>query len=679
MPQPPVAARHSQISEHFGQRRVDDYGWLRQRDNPEVTAYLEAENAYTEAVMAHTQPLQETLYREFLSRIKETDLSVPVRRDEFYYYSRTEQGQDYPIFCRKRGSLEAAEEIILDVNTLATGHAYYDIGTVAISPDHQLLAYGEDTDGSETYRLRVKDLATGELLGVDIGNTAADVEWCLDSSSFYYTVLDATKRPYRVLRHRLADGAAEQVFEEADEAFFVRLSHSKDRRQIYISLGSHVTSEEYFLDAADPQATPTLFRSRQHGVEYSIEHREGEFWVLTNQDAVNFRLLRVPQEDYANEQAWREYIPHREQTKIEGFDLFRDFLAVYLRDEGLLKIRVFNLADDSHHDIAFAEEVYATYGAENPEYHSQVLRFVYTSLVTPRRVYDYDMAGREKTLLKEQEVPAGHDPQAYESHRLWATAADGVRVPISLVHKKGVQLDGANPCLLYGYGAYGISIDPGFSPTRLSLLERGFVFAITHIRGGGDLGEPWKNAGKLLSKENTFSDFIAAAEHLIEQGYTQPQRLAIMGGSAGGLLMGAVINKRPELFHCVVAQVPFVDVLNSMLDPSLPLTVIEYDEWGNPAEEAYFHAIHAYSPYDNVVAQAYPHSLIVAGLNDPRVPYWEPAKWCAKLRANKTNDSLLLLKTQMGAGHGGASGRYEALKELAFEYAFVLDRLGMAE
>lgn len=677
MPQPPVAARHPHVTENFGRRRVDDYFWLRQRDNPEVIAYLEAENAYTDAMMGHTALLQDTLYREFLSRIKETDLSVPVRRDDFYYYSRTEQGRDYPVFCRKRGSLDAAEEVILDVNVLAVGHAYYDLGTAAVSPDHKLLAYGEDTDGSETYRLHVKNLETGELLGVDIGNTAADIEWCMDSQSFYYTVLDAVKRPYRVLRHHLDGGHEDQVFEELDEAFFVRLSHSKDRRQIYITLGSHVTSEEHFLDAADPRATPTLFRPREHGVEYSIEHREGEFWVLTNRDAVNFRLLRVPVDRYADESAWREFIPHRPQTKLEGLDLFRDYVVAYLRDEGLLKIRVFDMATEQSHDIGFDEEVYATYGAENPDYDSRVLRFAYTSLVTPRRIYDYDMASRQKTLLKEQEVPAGHNPDDYESHRLWATADDGTRMPISLVHKKGLALDGDNPCLLYGYGAYGISMDPSFSPTRLSLLERGFVFAVAHIRGGGDLGEPWKNAGKLHEKMNTFTDFIRAAEHLADQRYTRPQRLAIMGGSAGGLLMGAVANLRPDLFHCVVAQVPFVDVLNSMQDPTLPLTVIEYDEWGNPAEEEYFRAIHAYSPYDNVTPQAYPHILIVAGLNDPRVQYWEPAKWCAKLRASKTDDNLLLLKTHMGAGHGGASGRYEALKELAFDYAFVLDRLGV--
>jgi oligopeptidase B len=678
MPTPPVAARHPPVLEHFGQRRVDDYFWLRQRDNPEVIAYLEAENAYADELMAHTKPLQEKLYGEFLSRIKETDLSVPVRRDGFYYYSRTEQGRDYPIFCRKRDSLEAPEEIILDVNTLAVGHEYYDIGSAAISPDHKLLAYGEDTDGSETYRLRVKNLESGELLGIDIGNTAADIEWCSDSRVFYYTVLDATKRPYRVLRHHLDDGFEEDILEEPDEGFFVHLGHSKDRRQIYIALGSHVTREEYFLDAADPKAMPVLFKKREHGVEYSIEHREGEYWVQTNRDAVNFRLLRVPADRFHDESTWREYIPHRENTKIEGFELFREHLVVYLRDEGLLKIRIFDLASDESHDIDFEEEVYATYGAENPECDSRSLRFAYTSLVTPRRIYDYDMGSREKTLLKEQEVPAGHDPARYESHRLWATAPDGAQVPISLVHKKGLALDGGNPCLLYGYGAYGITIDPGFSPTRLSLLERGFVFAIAHIRGGGDLGEPWKNAGKLLQKMNTFTDFIAAAEHLIERRYTSAQRLAIMGGSAGGLLMGAVTNLRPELFHCVVAQVPFVDVLSSMQDPTLPLTVIEYDEWGNPQEEEYFRAIRAYSPYDNIEPKAYPHILIVAGLNDPRVQYWEPAKWCAKLRASKTDDNLLLLKTHMGAGHGGASGRYEALKELAFDYAFVLDRLGLS-
>ncbi len=679
MQQPPVAARRPQVFEAFGVQRTDDYYWLRERDNPEVIAYLEAENAYTEAQTEHTRDLQDRLYEEFLSRIKETDLSVPVRRDGYFYYTRTERGRQYPIMCRKHGSLEAAEEVLIDINALAEGYEYYDLGTAVVSPDHRLLAFAEDTDGSETFRLRVKDLSTGELLPVDIDNTAADIEWCNNSRSFYYTVLDATKRPFRVMRHHLDGGAEEQVFEEPDEAYFVSLGHSKDRRYLFIALGSNVTSEEYFLDADDPGAAPELLLPREYGVEYSVEHREGEFWMLTNRDAVNFRLLRAPVEHYRDPQAWREYIPHREQTKLEDFEVFRRHLVVYLRDEGLLKIRVIDLASDDGHDIAFDEPVYSTYGGNNPEYDSSVLRFAYTSLVTPRRVYDYDMDGREMTLLKEQEVPAGYDPDRYESARLWAEAEDGARIPISLVYRKGLARDGSNPCLLYGYGAYGITIDPGFSPTRLSLLERGFVFAIAHVRGGGALGEPWKNAGKLLNKMNSFTDFIRAAEHLIDERYTCPEKLAIMGGSAGGLLMGAVTNMRPDLFHCVVAQVPFVDVLNTMQDPSLPLTVIEYDEWGNPEEEHFFQAMHAYSPYDNVVAQDYPHILIVAGLNDPRVQYWEPAKWCAKLRATKTDDNLLLLKTHMGAGHAGASGRYEALRELAFDYAFVLDRLGITE
>ncbi len=677
MNQAPIAARRPHRLGGHGHARVDDYYWLRERDNSAVIAYLEAENAYTDAQMAHTGALQDKLYQEFLSRIKETDLSVPVQRDDWFYYSRSEQGSQYPIFCRKHGSLEAAEETILDINTLAVGHDYYDVGCVAVSPDHRLLVYGEDTDGSETYRLRVKDLADGTLLGVDIGNSAADVEWCNDSRTFYYTVLDAAKRPYRVLRHSLdAAGADRLVFEEPDESFFVHLEQSKDRRQLYIELGSHVTSEVYLLDADDPAAQPVLFQPREHGVEYSVEHRAGELWVLSNRDAVNFRLFRVALDRYRECSAWREYVAHRPEVKLEAFELFRDYLVLYLRDQGLLKIRVIDLRDDQSHDIAFDEEVYATYGGDNPQFDSHTLRFSYTSLVTPRCVYDYDMASRQRVLRKQQEVPAGHDPARYVSRRLWAQAADGSRVPISLVHRKDVLPDTNNPCLLYGYGAYGISMDPGFSPTRLSLLERGFVFAIAHVRGGGDLGEPWKNAGKLLEKMNSFSDFIAAAEHLIAAGYTRPERLAIMGGSAGGLLMGAVVNQRPELFQAVVAQVPFVDVLTSMQDPGLPLTVIEYDEWGNPDEEAYFHAIRSYSPYDNVKPQPYPHILIVAGLNDPRVPYWEPAKWCAKLRATKTDSNLLLLKTHMGAGHGGASGRYEALKELAFDYAFVLDRLG---
>ncbi|KAB7624292.1 S9 family peptidase [Alkalilimnicola sp. S0819] len=674
--QPPRAERRPQVLEAHGERREDPWFWLRERDDPAVIAYLEAENAYTEAVMAPTEPLQQRLYEEFLGRIKETDLSVPVERDGWYYYSRTEQGLQYPILCRKRGSLAAPEQIVLDQNALAADHDYHDLGCAVVSPDHRLLAWAEDTDGSETYRLHLRALDGGEAPALDIPGTAADVEWCADNRSFYYTVLDETRRPWQV-RRRSLDGTDTVVFEEPDEAYFVSLGHSKDRQLLYISLGSNVTSEEYFLDAADPAAEPVLFAPRAHGVEYAIEHRDGDFWVLSNREAENFRLWRVAREHFRDPAAWREVVPHSERTKLEDFELFAGHLVLYLRDEGLLKIRITDLTTEQSHDIAFDEPVYATHGAENPNYHSRVLRFAYTSLVSPRRIYDYDMSSRERRLLKEQEVPGGYRAEDYESHRLWVRADDGAEVPISLVHRKGLALDGTHPCLLYGYGSYGISMDPGFSPTRLSLLDRGVVFAIAHVRGGGDLGEPWKNAGKLLAKQDSFTDFIRAAEGLIEQGYTRPERLAIMGGSAGGLLMGAVVNLRPELFRAVVAQVPFVDVLSTMQDPSLPLTVIEYDEWGNPAHPEYYRAIRAYSPYDNVRAQDYPHLLIVAGLNDPRVQYWEPAKWCAKLRALKTDDNVLILKTHMGQGHGGASGRYESLKELAFDYAFILDRLGV--
>lgn len=672
---PPHAPRRVRTVQSHGERREDPYFWLRDRDDPAVTEYLQAENAYTEATLAPLAPLRERLYAEFLGRIKETDQSVPVRIDDFEYYSRTEAGAQYAIFCRRAAVADAPEEIILDVNELAAGHAYFDVGAVEVSPDHRYLAYSQDVDGSESYTLYVRDLVTGERLGDAIPGTGEDVQWAADSRNLFYTRLDESLRPYQVWRHRVGASLAgdELMLSEADEAFFIHLDKTKDERYIIIGLESNVTSEMHLLDASRPAAPPRLFRAREYGVEYSVEHRDGTFYVLTNLDAINFRLLAT--EDLARPPAeWRTLVAHDHAVKLEGMEVFAGHLVLYVREDGLTHVRILRFADLAAHTVEFDEPVYSVYGGNNPQYHSNRLRLGYTSLTTPWRVYDYDMDTRERRLLKQTEVPSGHDPGDYVSERIHARAPDGTRVPLSLVYRRD-RGDAPAPCLLYGYGAYGISIDPAFSPTRLSLLQRGFVFAIAHVRGGGELGEHWKNAGKQEHKTNSFVDFIAAARHLTEHGYAAPRQLAIMGGSAGGLLIGAALNRCPGLFAAAVAQVPFVDVLNTMEDPSLPLTVTEYDEWGNPADARAYRVIRGYAPYENVRAADYPALLVMAGLNDPRVPYWESAKWVARLRDATTGTRPILLRMHMGAGHAGASGRYDALREVAFEYAFVISRL----
>lgn len=678
-PQPPRAPRRPHVVESHGERREDPYFWLREREDPAVTAHLEAENAYTEAMLAPLAPLRERLYREFLGRIKESDRSVPVRIDHYLYYTRTETGAQYPIFCRRHAATAgAAEEIMLDVNALAAGYEYFEIGVVEVSPDHRYLAYSQDVDGSETYTLYVKDLETGEFLDHGIAGTAGDAAWAADSRTLFYTCLDEAMRPYRVYRHRLGGAVSDDalVLDEPDEAFFIHLDKTKDERYLIIALESNVTSEVYLLDASRPDAMPRLCRAREHGVEYSIEHREGLFYVLTNRDAINFRLLATA--DFARPiECWQTLVAHDDAVTLEGMEIFARHLVLYVREAGLDKIRVLRFPDLGAHSIEFDEPAYSAYGGTNPQYRSRKLRFGYASLATPQRVYEYDMDTRGRRLLKQAEVPSGHDPADYVTERIHARAPDGTRVPLSLIYRRDCAGDRPAPCLLYGYGAYGINVDPDFSVTRLSLLDRGFVFAIAHVRGGGELGENWKNNGKQQYKDNTFSDFIAAAEHLIEIGYTRPERLAIMGGSAGGLLIGTALNRRPDLFAAAVAQVPFVDVLNTMEDASLPLTVIEYDEWGDPADPLAYRVIRNYAPYENVRAHDYPALLVMAGLNDPRVQYWEPAKWVARLRDANTGTRPILLKMHMGAGHAGASGRYAALKEIAFEYAFLISRLSL--
>jgi len=624
--------------------------------------------------MAPTKSLQETLYHEILGRIQETDVSVPVKHDNYFYYTRTEEGKPYSIHCRKQGKQEAPEEILLDANVLAKGQKYFRLGNFAVSPDHRLLAYSSDLEGDETYTIQVKDLTSGQLLPDRISNTYCTLEWANDNRTFFYTVLDETKRPYRAFRHELGAASDTLVYQEDDGRFTLGLEKTRSRRFIFIELSSPLTSELRYLEAADPSGQFRVLLSRRQGVEYDASHHGEYFYIRTNERAKNFRLMRTKVSNPSAED-WEEVIPARSDVTIEGVDQFENHFAVYERERGLERICVRHGERDDFHYIEFPEPVYSVAATGNAEYATDLLRFNYTSLVTPMSVFDYNVRTRERELKKQYEVRGGYDPSRYQSERIFAKAADGVEVPISLVYRRGFARNGVSPLLLYGYGAYGHSIDPRFSSDRLSLLDRGFVFAIAHIRGGAELGEEWHDQGKLLQKNNTFIDFIACAEHLICTHYTSSNRLAIMGGSAGGFLMGAVLNMRPELFHAAIAKVPFVDTLNTMLDPTLPLTMAEYEEWGNPEEKQYYDYIRSYSPYDNVVPREYPTMLVTAGLNDPRVSYWEPAKWVAKLRALKKDSNVLLLKTNMGSGHFGPSGRYQGIKETAFDYAFLLQAL----
>lgn len=671
----PIAKKVAKQISFHDEEWIDNYFWLRDKQNPEVLAHLEAENAYTKTVLKSTEELQESLFKEMKARIKEEDMSAPVRKDDYYYYSRTEKDKQYAIHCRKKihPDSEANEEILLDENALAEGQAYFQLGNFALSPDHQLLAFATDTEGNEVYTLYIKDLRTGKLLDTPIGNTYYSLEWLNDNKTFFYTTLDDTMRAYRLYRH-VIDTPAEQdelVYEEQDEMFTVEVDKSKTEDFIFLNLSSAITTEVYYLDANHAGATFQLFQPRAKGVEYSLDHHKNGFYILTNEDAKNYKLMAtsVDKPEKAN---WQEVIGHNPEVKLESLDIYNQFLAVYERSNGLRKVRVMNLTVNETKYIEFPEAVYMLYEGYNPDYSSTVLRYSYTSLIRPVTTYDYDMNTSISVVVKETQIVGGYDASKYETERLFALATDGTTIPISIVYKKGVKKDGNNPLYLYGYGSYGITMDTTFSSNRISLLERGFVYAIAHIRGGGDMGEEWHDNGKFLQKKNTFTDFITCAEYLIAKGYTNPSKLAISGGSAGGLLVGAVVNLRPDLFKAVVAKVPFVDVMNTMLDPTLPLTIGEYEEWGDPNDPEYFNYMLSYSPYDNVEAKAYPNILATAGLNDPRVSYWEPAKWVAKLRELKTDDNHTLLFTHMGAGHSGSSGRFDYLKDVAIEYAFIM-------
>jgi len=681
-PTPPVARIVPRADTTLGDVRIDNYFWLRDdaRRNPEVLSYLEAENRYTEAMLRHTEPLQRKLFEEMRGRIRETDLSVPTRMGEYLYYTRTEAGKQYPVMARKRGSLGAREEVLLDQNAMAAGTRYFSVGASAVSPDARLLAFAIDTTGAERYTLMVKEIATGRILSDRVERTNGSVEWALDNRTLFYGVSDSANRPHRVLRHTVGTPASADVVvgEEPNDLFTLRIERTKDRRYLLLNSTSFSASEVSYLPADRPGGAFRVLRPRQEGVEYAVEHHGNRFLITTNENAPNFKVVEAPEGDprAAN---WKELVPASDATLLDGIDVFRDFLVLYQRGNALRKLRVVPLRGGAPYDVDFPEPVYTFNPAANPEFDSSVLRFTYTSLVTPAAVYDFDMARRTRELRKATEVVGGHDPSLYGTERSWARAPDGTMVPISLVYRKPLARDGKRPMLLYAYGSYGASTDPNFNSNLLSLLDRGVVYAIAHIRGGQEMGRSWYDQGKLLNKRNTFTDFIAAAEHLTREGYTTRERLVIRGGSAGGLLMGAVVNMRPELFRAVVADVPFVDVINTMLDASIPLTTGEWLQWGNPAQPEYYSYMKSYSPYDNVERKAYPAMLVTAGLNDPRVGYWEPAKWVALLRTMKTDPNPLLLRTNMGAGHGGASGRYDALREQAVRYAFILDQLGIRQ
>jgi oligopeptidase B len=677
---PLIAPKRPHVHSLHGDDRMDEYYWMRDRNDPAVIAYLEAENAYTEAIMGPTQPLQTTLYDEMLARIQETDLTVPYRKGDYYYYTRTETGKSYRIHCRKQGSLDAPEEILLDENVLAVGQDYFALGALEISANHSLLAYSIDTSGAECFKLYVLDLVTGKLFPEAIPETYFAIAWGNDNQTLFYTTIDEAHRPFKLFRHCLGTDVSEDIliYHEPDDSYFLSIDKTRSEAYLLLTLESMVTSEIHYLDANCPSDPFRLIRPRTVGVEYDVEHHNDVFYIRTNDGAVNFKLMKAPVASPGLEH-WETVISHRDDTMISGVSAFADHLMVYERQAGLPQVRVCQLSTGTEHYISFPEPTYEVYEGANPEFQTDTLRFSYTSLVTPLSVFDYQLNTQERELKKETPVLGGYDRTQYISERVQAIALDGTAIPLSLVYKKGIKKTGVNPLLMMGYGSYGSSYPDSFSSNRLSLLNRGVVLAIAHIRGGSEMGRQWYEDGKFLHKKNTFTDFIACAEYLIQHQWTSPNHLAILGGSAGGLLMGATVNLRPDLFKAAIAQVPFVDVVTTILDPTLPLTAIEWEEWGNPQNPDFYHYMKSYSPYDNVEAKDYPAILITAGFNDPRVAYWEPAKWAAKLRSLKTDQNVLLLKTNLGAGHGGASGRYERLKEISFEYAFLLEQWGLSD
>ncbi len=673
--EPPVALRIPVSTTLHGDTRVDEYAWMRDKSDLRVIAYLEAENAYTAQVMRHTEALQGELYTEMLARIKEDDSQVPARRGDWWYYTRTEHGKPYPIFCRRFGSVDAPEQVYYDQNAAAAGHDFHNLGGFEVSPDHRYLALLVDTNGYEDFALQVIDLSTGEMLPDTVTPVGFGLAWASGSGTLFYTTTDEAKRSNAVHRHRLGTSATDdvRVYFDADSRFNVGVHTSRSDAWVCISSTSFTSAEWWVVDAAAPETAPRCVAPRAEGVEYEIAHG-GDWWYITTNrdDAANFKVMRAPVREPS---AWQEWIAHRPEVFVEGVDVFARHAVVVEREGGLRQLTVIDLATEARHRVTFEDAAYGVYPADNPEFHSTVYRFSYSSLAQPRAVYDYDVAARTRELRKRDEVLGGFDAARYTVERLMAPARDGTLVPVSLVYRAPLVRDGDRPLLLYAYGSYGYTMEPTFSSTRFSLIDRGFIYAIAHVRGGQEMGRAWYDAGKMRQKVNTFHDFIDVADHLVRERYTSPHRLAANGGSAGGLLMGAIANLRPDLFRAIVADVPFVDVLNTMLDESLPLTSQEWEQWGNPNHRDDYAYIKGYAPYENVRAQAYPRILATSGVNDSRVPFWEPTKWVARLRALKTDRNPLLLKMNMGAGHGGSTGRYERLKEEAFRQAFIIDQV----
>jgi oligopeptidase B len=681
-PQPPTARRIPVESTLHGERRVDPYAYFRDREHAETIPYLERENAYTDAMTAHTKELEQQLYDEIVARIKEDDAGVPVKDGPYFYYSRTERGKQYPLHARKRGSLEAPEEIYLDENLEAAGFAYYEIGGMEVSPDHNFLAVLVDTNGYEDFVLRVKDLRSGEWLSDRVEKLSWGLAWANDNRTLFYVTFDSAKRGDKVWRHTMGTPAAQDVmvYHEPDVLFNVSLSRARSGEWILFGSSSFTSAEYHAVPASAPTAPARVIAPRRPGIEYEVSPGDGWFYIVTNEQARNFKVMRA-RFDATGPAAWEEWLPHREDAFVEGVMAFKSHVVVMERRDGLRRLRIHDPATRAAHDVEFPEAAYGVFPGSNPEFDTRTLRFTYSSLVTPNSVYDYDVTTRARTLMKRDEVLGGFDPSRYTVERTYATARDGTRVPVSLVYRKGLQRNGQRPLLLYAYGSYGATTEPTFSSVRFSLIDRDITYAIAHVRGGQEMGRAWYDDGKMMRKMNTFTDYIDVAEHLVAEGYTSRDRIIAHGGSAGGLLMGVVANMRPDLFKVIVADVPFVDVINTMLDASIPLTAQEWEQWGNPQNPEHYRYMRAYSPYDNVTRQDYPRMLVVSGLYDSRVAYWEPTKWVARLRELKTDGNPLLLRMQMGAGHGGGSGRYERYREVAFRYAFMIDqvRQGLAQ
>ena len=680
LPAPPVAKKVPHVTEVNGHKMVDNYFWLRDKPNPEVRAYLEAENAYTEAVTKPTEPFQKKLYDEMLSRVKETDVEVPYKEGNYFYYVRTEAGKQYQIRCRKKGSIDAPEEVVLDINELAKGQTFMSVAAYAVSPDGNLLAYSYDNTGFRQYKLAVKDLRTGKTLE-DHAERVGSVVWASDNKTIFYTQEDeVSKRQYRLYRHTTGTAGPDTlVYEEKDERFDVSATKTLSRAYIFLVLASHTTSEARYIPADQPMAEFKVMEPRRQGVEYYPDHNGDSFYLRVNDTGRNFRLVKAPVADPESKN-WQEVVGHDPKVMIDDTDFFKNYYVLYERENGLPQIRVTDLRSGQSRRIEFPEPAYAAYSYINRVYDTTQFRYGYQSAITPASVFAYDMEKATSMLLKQKEVPGGYDRSKYQVEQIYAPAADGVKIPVSVMYLKGTKLDGNEALYLYGYGSYGISIDMFFNSNIFSMVDRGVVTAVAHIRGGGEMGKAWHDAGRMMNKRTTFTDFISSAEYLTTHGYGSKDRLVIEGRSAGGLLMGSVLNLRPDLFHAALVGVPFVDVMNTMLDESLPLTVGEFEEWGNPKEKAAFDYMITYSPYDNVEAKAYPNMLVKTSFNDSQVMYWEPAKYVAKMRALRTDDNTLILKTNLSpAGHGGASGRYDRLKESAFDYAWILGQMGIAQ